>query len=85
MSAAEPELPGSPAEPALTGPASAPGSAEPVRPRSSVFTPKLIASLMALWVGASGLLYWISRTEWWLCALGGLGAVLVIWPGPKQQ
>jgi hypothetical protein len=76
MPTAEPELPGASARPA---------DPEPARPRASVFTPKLILSLLALWVGASGLLYWISRTDWWLCALGGLGAVLVIWPGPKQQ
>jgi hypothetical protein len=76
MSAAEPEAPAAPTAPET--PEAAP------QKRASVFTPKLVVSLIALWAGASGILYWISHTDWWLCALGGLGAVLVIWPGPKQ-
>jgi hypothetical protein len=71
------------------GPNSAiPSTASPVEtpPRSqSAFSPKLVLSLIALWVGSSALLYWISKSAWWLCALGGLGAVLVIWPGPKAK
>lgn len=79
MSAAEPDA-------EAPGPPTAQGTPEPApQKRATVFTPRLVASLFALWAGASGILYWISHTDWWLCALGGLGAVLVIWPGPKQQ
>jgi hypothetical protein len=77
MSAPDPQLPESEAQ---LDPASAPSD-----PHPSPYSPKLVLALLSLWVGTSGLLYWISKSAWWLCALGGLGAVLVIWPGPKTK
>ncbi|HTM45627.1 MAG TPA: hypothetical protein VL137_11765 [Polyangiaceae bacterium] len=38
-----------------------------------------------VWAIASGALYFLSHSAWWLCAMGGLGLLLVIWPGPKPK
>lgn len=42
-----------------------------------------VIGLLVAWLGITLVLRLVSGSEWWLCAMGAAGALLVIWPGPK--